>query len=388
MDFRFTPQQERFRDEIREFLREELPKYGAEGTEQGDGVNKAFSARLGQKGWIGLAWPREYGGQGLGYIDRLIYQEEMAIHAAPIGYHHVAERQIGPSVIKVGTEEQKRFFLPRIASGQCGFALGYSEPDTGSDLASVKTRADEDGDDYVINGTKIWNNAQTGLNYIWLAARTNPDVPKHRGISVFALDLALPGISISPVLNMANEPRFCVVTFDNVRVPKNMLVGQKDQGWYNVAGDLDLERAGVDMVAWFYPLFQDFLEFVRDSEVGRQCLSGRPKVRHQIAQMQIEYEVGRLLAYKVAWMQEHGTAPNLEASVSKLFGCDMAQRMARTMHEVLGVYGQLEPGSKRAPLEGRVAQAWYQAIPVTIAGGSAEIMRNIIARRGLGMPRE
>ncbi|GBD10625.1 Acyl-CoA dehydrogenase FadE26 [bacterium HR23] len=388
MDFRFTPQQEGFRQEVRAFLREELPRFQKGLAEEGEGgVNKAFSRRLGEKGWIGLAWPKEYGGQGLGYVQQAIYWEEMLLAGAPIGYHLVAERQMGPSIILFGTEEQKRFFLPRIMKGECGFSIGYSEPDTGSDLASLKTRAVQDGDDYVINGAKIWNSSHRGADYIWLAARTNPDAPKHRGISVFLVDLKLPGITIQPITNMANIPGFCLVTFDQVRVPKGMMVGEKDRGWHVVAGNLDFERSGIERVSYCYPLFREFVRFVREVPVGGRRLGEDPRVRARLAEMEIEYQVGRWLAYKVAWMQDQGVVPNLEASVSKLFGTEVSQRMARTMAEVLGLYGQLEPGSPWAPLQGRVERAWIYAIPRTIAGGTSEVMRNIIALRGLGLPR-
>ncbi|MBI4234536.1 MAG: acyl-CoA dehydrogenase family protein [Chloroflexi bacterium] len=384
MEFRWTPEQETFRGEIRGFLARELPAHRASGDEEGG--SREFSRKLGQKGWIGLAWPREFGGKGLGYMERLIYAEEMVLSGAPIGYHHNAERQMGPSIIMFGTDEQRAEFLPRITRGECSFAIGYSEPDTGSDLASLKTRAVEDGDDYVINGAKVWNNAHRN-DYLWLAARTNPDAPKHRGISVFIVDMKAPGVAAEPLRNMANEPSFCLVTFQDVRVPKRMMVGERDRGWYVVAGNLDFERSGIERVGRFYPLWQEFLGFVREARFNGGRLLSDVRVRHRLAETAIEFEVGRLLCYKVAWMMAQGKVPNMEASVSKLFGTEAAQRMARTMSEVLGLYGQLEPGSRWAPLAGKVERAWIGAISHTIAAGTSEIQRNIIATRGLGLPR-
>ena len=383
MDFTWTPEQQAFRQEIHDFLARELtPELRA----AEEGSSREFSRKLGQRGWIGLPWPKEYGGQGLGHMERLIYSEEMHLSGAPIGYHHIAERQMGPSIIMVGTDEQREEYLPRIARGELSVAIGYSEPDTGSDLAGVKTRAVRDGDDYVVSGAKVWNNALRS-EYMWLAARTDPDAPKHRGITVFLVDLKSPGITISPIYNMANQPGFSLVNFENARVPKSAMVGEENQGWYVVAANLDFERSGIERVGRFYPLWREFLSFVRRARFNGGRLIDDPRVRHTLAEVQIEFEVGRLMCYKVAYETSLGRVPNIEASASKLFGCEVSQHMARTMDQVLGLYGQLEPGSPYAPLAGRVERAWMYAITSTIAGGTSEIMRNIIATRGLGLPR-
>ena len=384
MDFEWTPEQQRFRQEIRSFLHSELtPELRGEGV---DDYAPEFSRKMGQRGLIGLAWPQEYGGRGLGPMERLIYTEEMLLSGAPIGYHHVAERQMGPSIIMVGTDEQKERFLPAIARGELSFAIGYSEPDTGSDLAGLKTQAVRDGDDYVVNGAKIWNSAHK-CDYIWLAARTDPDAPKHHGISVFLVDLRTPGITISPIEDMAGLPRFCLVTFEDARIPKGALVGEENHGWYVVAANLDFERSGIERVAAGYPLWQDFLAFTKKASFNGRRLIDEPRVRQALAQTQIEFEVGRLLCYKVAYETSLGRVPNIEATASKLFGCEVSQRRARTMSQILGLYGQLELGSPHAPLAGRVERAWMYAITWTIAGGTSEILRNIIATRGLGLPR-
>ena len=292
MDFDWTPEQEELRRELRSFLAAELtPSILASAD---DGYSREFSRKMGQRGIIGLPWPQEYGGRGLGHIERLIYSEEMLLSGAPISHHLVAERQMGPSIIMVGTDEQKERFLPPIARGELGVAIGYSEPDTGSDLAGLKTRAVKDGDDYVINGAKIWNSAHK-LDYIWLAARTDQDAPKHRGISVFMVDLQRPGISIDPILDMANHPRFCLVGFQDVRVPKTALVGEENRGWYVVAANLDFERSGIERVAQGYSLWQEFLTFVKKTRFNGARLIDEPRVRHALAQTQIEVEVERML---------------------------------------------------------------------------------------------
>ncbi|MBI4337477.1 MAG: acyl-CoA dehydrogenase family protein [Chloroflexi bacterium] len=383
MDFSWTPEQQRFRQELHDFILREMPS----GSERGEeGHSPEFSRKLGKAGWIGSSWPVEYGGRGLGAMERLIYSEEMVLTGAPIGYHHIAERQMGPSIIMFGTEEQKRSFLPRIAAGECAFCIGYSEPNAGSDLASLTTRAVQDGDDYIVNGAKVWNSAHRA-DYIWLATRTDPDVPKHKGISVFLVDLKTPGITIQPILNMANHHGFNLVTFENARVPGSAMVGERDRGWYVAAGNLDFERSGIERVGRYYPMWQEFLGFVREAKPDGRRLAEDALVRHRLAEVQIEFDVGRLMCYNVAYMMSQGKVPNIEASASKVFGCETSQRMARAMFDVMGLYGQLEPGSRRAPLAGRIERTWMTCISLTIAGGTSEVMRNIIAQRGLGLPR-
>lgn len=388
MDFSFTPEQEAFRQEIRDFIKQELtPEMLNEpGEVAGVKYSKAFSKKLGQKGWIGLNWPKEYGGQGLGPIDQLIYLEEMIVNAAPIGYHYTAERQMIPSIILFGTEEQKRWFIPRVAKGELAMSIGYSEPETGSDLASLQTKAVQDGDDYIINGVKIWNGAHN-TDWIWLAVRTNTTVAKHRGLSVFLVDLSLPGVKIEPFANMADESNFCLVTFSDVRVPAAMMVGEKDRGWGVMMANLDFERAGIERVAVNYPILKNFVTYLKKASYNSKRLWDRPEVRHRVAQMYIEVEAGRLLAYKVAWMLSKGVVPNREATVSKLFGAQTTQRIGQGIMEIVGMYGQLEEGSKYASLDGGVLKPWYTSYSSTVTGGTSEILRNIIALRGLELPR-
>ena len=246
MDFALTPEQLSFRQEVRDFLDEALTPEewqaiddGAEGTYH----NRAFSKKLAAKGWIGLSWPKEWGGQAISHMMRLIYYEEMITSKAPIGYHFIAERQMGPSFMLNGTEEQKRQYVPGIVNADISFCIGYSEPGAGSDLAGLQTRAVRDGDDYVVNGSKIWTSGAHMADYIWLATRTDPDAPKHKGISVFVLPLNTPGVEIRPLISMDNDHGFNQIFFDNVRVPKSGMVGEENQGWYVVAANLDFERS-------------------------------------------------------------------------------------------------------------------------------------------------
>jgi len=389
MDFAFTPEQERLRQELRDFLDRELTPEIMESLDYRpeEGLcSREFSRRMGQAGWIGAGWPREYGGRGLGPVERTIITEELVYRRAPIAYHYTAERQFGPSLMLVGTPEQKAFFLPRIARGEMGIAIGYSEPNAGSDLANVQTRAVADGDDYLITGQKVWTSGAHRMDYIWLTTRTNPEVPKHKGISVFLFPLNLPGITVRPLYTMAGG-RFNEVFLDNVRVPRSAMVGEKDQGWYVIAANLDFERSGIERLAEVRPFFEELLRFARETRHNGRPLTAEPLVRYRLAQLEIEYRVGRWLAYRVGWLQSQGRVPNYEASVSKLFGSEWGQRVAQVGSYLLGLYAPLRRDSRWARLAGQVAQATLSTISDTIRAGTSEVQRNIIALRGLGLPR-
>ncbi len=389
MDFRFTPEQDAFRQEIRDFLNaeltEEMRREMAERPEEG-GFSPEFSRKLARKGLIGVAWPKEYGGKGLGYTERLIYNEEMTYAQAPVRYHHMSERQMGPSIILYGTEEQKKDFLPRITAGEICFCAGYTEPGAGSDLASLQTRAVLDGDDFVINGQKTYTSGAHMAHYIWLACRTNPDVPKHKGVSVLIVDMKTPGVTVRPLITMSGG-RFSEVFFDNARVPRRNLVGELNQGWYIVASNLDFERSGIERVAANALLFEKLVAYVSTATVNGRRLADDPLVRNRLAETAVEFQVGRLLAYRVAWLMSQGKHPNHEASMSKVFGSELSQRMTSTAVQVLGLAGQLGQGSHWAPLNGTFFSPFLGAVSDTIRGGTSEVQRNIIASRGLGLPR-
>ena len=387
MDFHFTPEQERFREELRSFILSEAPREIREDPTLGENMaDREFSRKLGQKGWIGLAWPLEYGGAGMGPIDRLVYNEEIILNKAPVDYHLIAERQMGPSIIAFGSEEQQAFFLPRIAAGEMGISIGYSEPETGSDLAGLQTRAIADGDDYVINGVKIWNNSNV-MDYTWLAARTDLDAPKHKGISAFLVDLQTPGITINPIDDVLGDPEMCEVIFDNVRVPKTAMVGEPGQGWYIVAANLDFERSGIERIGRNHLLLMDTIQFCKETAHNGRPIFEDPLVRSRLMQRLTEFEVGRLMCYEIAWLQSQGEPTTREAAISKVFGTEVSQRIAKTCMDVLGMYGQLRPDSRWTRLRGRCQQAFLFGISLTIAGGTSEVQRNIIAQRGLGLPR-
>lgn len=386
MDFRFTPQQEEFRKEVRQFLEKELPDQDIPEDAWITSASLEFTGKLAKRGWIGMTWPKKYGGQERSYIDRLILAEELLRYGAPAAAHWFADRQVGPAIMAHGSEEQKTEFLPKIVRGELIFALGMSEPEAGSDLAAVQTRAVEDEEGYVINGQKVWTSAAHIADYVYLVVRTDPDVPKHKGISEFIVDLKAPGITIRPLVDAANGSHFNEVFFDNVRVPKAALIGKKNGGWYQIASQLDYERSGIERLMSNYPLLRDVFDYAKTTKRNGRLLCEEPSVRHRLAQIHIEFEVGRLLVYRVAWLLTQGHIPNYEAALAKVYCTEFEQRLANVATQIMGLYGQLSSGSKWARFGGRAARSYTYCPGYTIQGGTSEILRNIIAMRGLKLP--
>ncbi|MFN0148035.1 MAG: acyl-CoA dehydrogenase family protein [Dehalococcoidia bacterium] len=377
MKFQFSDSQQTFRRDLKAFLASEVgPGRGNGGSDQ------AFSQKLAARGWIGVAWPKEFGGQGLGAVEQMIYTEEMILANAPRGYHFTAERQVGPSLIRHGTEDQKREWLPRIMGAGVSFALGLSEPGAGSDLAAAATRADRDGDEYVVNGQKIWTSNAHISDCIWLVVRTDQAAPKHKGISCLMVDLQSPGISIRPLYDMTGGHHFNEVFFDQVRVPIGRRVGEENSGWYILAEHLDFERSGIERLIDLEYIFQDVMDAARAKARAGTLGSA---LRSQLAELALELEVGRLMCYRVAWMQSAGQVPNAEASSAKIFGTEWSQRMMAVAMRLLGLEGAAS--AEGSPLASTVRFGYLNAVSRTIAGGTSEVQRNIIATRGLGLPR-
>lgn len=393
MDFRFTDEQEAFRQEIRDFLTDNLGEdwRGIDPDSYFHDENwphiRSMTSRLVEKGWLTLAWPEEYGGQARPHIDQMIYSEEMAYFRAPTRDASMGTDLVGPTVMIFGTDEQKAEYLPRIADGTAVYCQGFSEPESGSDLASLQLRAVEDGDDYVLNGSKIWTSGAHRATHCYLLARTDPDAPKHRGISVFILDMDTPGIEVRPIINMFGVHYFNQVFFENVRVPKRNMIGEENRGWYVAATTLDFERSGVARFASNQRALEELVELARDVRVNGRPMAEDPVIRKQIAELYVSNEAGRSIAYNVGWMQSQGQVPNREASVSKLMGSEISQKIRDLGMRMAGMYGVLDKGSKWAYFDGRLALEWMDAISLTIRGGASEIQRNIIATRGLGLPR-
>lgn len=389
MDFRFTPEEEAFRAEVRAFLKAELPpgweeQFDTE-TEMGADAQsefaKQFNKKLAARNWLALPWPKEYGGLGASVMQQVVFNEEMAYAGAPTGFN-MGVAWVGPCLMIYGTEEQKRRFLPRITSLEDVWCTLYSEPGAGSDLASLQTRAVRDGDEWVINGQKIWTSGAHRSNWGWLAARTDPNAPKHKGISMFVVPMDAPGITIRPLINMAGGHGFNEVFFENVRIPADHLVGQENQGWYQLAVALDFERSSIAGSARARRFWEDLLRFAKENPSF-----GRREVVLRLVEVGIEIDIAKFLSYRVASLQQAGKIPNYEATIAKLFSSELGQRLARTGMDLLGLYGQLHPKSKWARLKGRVERYYQLSVAETIAGGTSEVMRSVAAIRGLGLPR-
>jgi alkylation response protein AidB-like acyl-CoA dehydrogenase len=393
MRFTFTPEQEAFRAEVNAFLKDALPPdwEGADDPidDEEYEFGRAFLKKLLPKHWIAPAWPKEYGGLALSHWDQVVYNEAMGYARAPI-VNTAAVGYLGPTVILYGTEEQKAQHLPGITSGDVVWCQGYSEPNSGSDLASLQTRAVKDGDEYVLNGQKIWTSQAHYADWMFVLARTDPDAPKHRGISYFLMDMKTPGVSVRPLINMANGEGFNEVFFDNVRIPQSGLLGELNRGWYIATTTLDFERSALGGSARQQRALEDLTRLVKtEREAGTGALPwDKPTVRHAIADLWISLDIARLLSYRVVSMQSRGLVPNHEASIIKVFSTDYAQRQARVGLGLMGLYGGLWGDGPWAKLHGRFARTYVATVGTAIAGGTTEIQRNIIAQRGLGMPRQ
>ena len=390
MDFAFSPEEERFRDELRALLRAQLPAdWPTRGlaepidSEERHALADVVSRQLARRKWLALAWPEEHGGLDASYLMQYLFNEEMAYQDAP-GGGGVGVSSVGPAIMMYGNQEQQRLYLPRIANAEDRWAALYSEPGAGSDLASIQTRAVRDGDEYVINGLKTWVAGADRASMGWLAARTDPSAPKHRGLSTFAVSMDDPGIEIRPIENLAGERQLSEVALHNARVPADQRVGPGHRGWYHIASTLDFERSGVAAFARGKRHVEQLVGLAKeDSTLAEQ----RQLVRYELADRWIELQVGFNIAQRIPWLQTQGISPNYEASISKVYGSELSQRIAGTGVRLLGMAGVLARGASGAPAGGAFARHYLTSAGSTIAAGTSEIQRNIIAQRGLGLPR-
>ena len=390
MDFAFSPEEERFRDELNVFLAQQLPADWSDrsfllaaDSEERDEIARRVTKALAEREWLAMAWPKQYGGLDAGHLMQLIYNEETAYRGMP-GGGGVGVSSVGPTMMTFGSEEQKGLYLPRITGGEDVWTALFTEPGAGSDLAAVQTRATRDGDEFVINGQKTWISGARQANMGWLVARTDPHAPKHQGISTFVVPMDTPGITIAPVTTMADESTLSEVYFDNARIPAENLVGQENRGWYQAAASLDFERSGVGSYANGKRNVEKLVQVARED---RALVEHNPRIRYELADRWLELEVGFNIAHRIPWLQSEGLSPSYEASISKLYGSELTQRIASTGIELLGLAGQLAAESPNAPLHGALSRSYLTAVSSTIAAGTSEIQRNIIAQRGLGLPR-
>jgi alkylation response protein AidB-like acyl-CoA dehydrogenase len=413
-----SPEEAAWREEVRSFIKVKLPpglraagragRDGATGEEAPSEGRPDTSARAGgsgfrlasgamgewrsnlvDRGWIAPAWPKEYGGAGLDIMQQFIMNQEFAEAGAPqMGGMSVG--WAGPTIIIHGTEEQKADHLPRILSGEAQFCQGFSEPGAGSDLAGLSTRAVKDGDDFIINGQKIWTSGAQNASWMFMLARTNPDAPKHRGITYFLLEMKSPGITVQPLVQMSGGAGFNQVFFDNVRVPAKNVVGEVNRGWYVGTTTLDFERSSIGSAVGTRKNVERIIEQARETRSERyNKLDRNPLVRLELADRMIDAHLATMLSYRVVHLQNVGMIPNYEASLAKLFSSELSQRIARTTMKLIGLYGlATDSQSEYAPNRGQYPRSYLASVAATIGGGTSEIQRNIIAKRGMGMPRD
>ena len=404
MDFKFTDEQEAFRQEIRDFLKENLGDEwrGIDPDSYFHDENwphiRELTAKLVNKGWLTLAWPEEYGGQARPHIEQMIYSEEMAYFRAPTRDASMGTDLVGPTVMIFGTEEQKAEYLPRIADGTAVYCQGFSEPESGSDLASLQLRAVEDGDDYILNGSKIWTSGAHRASHFYLMARTDPDAPKHRGISIFIFPMDTPGITVRPLWTIQNDPPAPIGTtygqrrtnetfFEDVRVPATCMLGEENQGWYVGAMGLNLDRVGASRYLISVRRDEDIINWAKDNDLGGHDVSQDPAIRDRLAELWIEAQVCRLMTMRSMSLMERGDTFTYEGAAEKVWAPEHGVRTTETISQILGPYAQLMSTSEEAIEHGLFAHNLLGSFQSGINHGSVQVMRDQIARRGLGLPR-
>jgi 3-oxocholest-4-en-26-oyl-CoA dehydrogenase alpha subunit len=385
MQLEFTAEQEQLRAEMRATLAQVMTpeRVAAIGDkiEGGPGVRDCVRA-LAAADLLGVGWPKEYGGRGFSAIEQYIFGEEARRVGAPIPL--VTLNTVGPTLMQCGTEEQKQRFLPAILDGSVEFAIGYSEPGAGSDLASVRTTAIRDGNDYVINGQKMFTSGAAYADYIWLAVRTDPDAKKHKGISILIVPTSSPGFSWQPLHTMPGISTFYTF-YDDVRVPVSALVGEENQGWQLITTQLNFERAALGTLGALEPLFEKTLDWATTTELDGGRVIDQPWVQLALARVEAQVAAYKLINLRVNAAMTKGVLNMGEASAAKVFGTELTQQVAAQLLEVLDGNGVRRGAA--APLRGALESAYRQAVINTFGGGANEIQRDIIAMAGLGMPR-
>ena len=408
MDWADNDEQAAFRTQVRSFIESSLPGYyrariesgmppGLEadwqedmdqGTDEAKAAASEWADALSTRGWVAPHWPTEYGGGGMTPMEQFIYRQEMAEADAPtVGGSGVT--LLGSTLLVHGTEEQKQKFLQPTLAGEFRWAQGFSEPGAGSDLASLQTRAVRDGDEYVINGQKLWTSAAHKSNWLFGMFRTDPDAPKHRGISFLVMDMMSPGISVRHITSMGWVHATNETFYEDVHVPADGLIGEENRGWYVGVTLLDFERSNIAGAIEIRKNIDRLLEDVQTAEGQRMVEGGGlRRQRTAIADHYVESEVMFNYSFRIISMQARGIIPNYEASTSKMFASELVQRLSRTGIKVYGLYSNVwDPDSDHSPSKSLFTQSNVHSVVGTIAGGSSEIQRNIIATRGLGLPR-
>jgi alkylation response protein AidB-like acyl-CoA dehydrogenase len=400
MDFYLSPEEEAFKQELCDWLDEnskELPEWwqrsdpsAMEGrSEEFQKLSRWWHKKLYDAGYVGIAWPKEYGGRGATVMEQVIFNQEMAKRRLPGNLGGLGIGWAGPTIMAAGTEEQKKRFLPKILNGEETWCQAFSEPEAGSDLANVQTKAIEDGDYYVVNGQKVWTTGGMNADWAILLARTdfNPDIPKHRGLSYFLMDMHAPGVTVRPLREMTGEALFGETFLDDVRIHKSMMVGEKNRGWYISMGTLEFERSNSSTAIQQMSTINNLIELARNSSRDGKPRSEDPLVRQKLAQFYIEASVGKYIGLRALTRQLRGLNPGPESAVGSLLVMELGQRLQEFALYLEGPYSRLVRGSKYAVNNGSWQRAFLSSRGNTIMTGTSEIKRNIIAQRTLGLPR-
>jgi alkylation response protein AidB-like acyl-CoA dehydrogenase len=387
MQISYTPEQEGLRRELRAYY-DDLLDDDTRAAFQGDSISPAAKAvwkKMCDDGWAGLGWPKEYGGQDRDPIDQFIFFDESMRAGAPVAT--LTLNTVGPTIMNFGTDWQKDFFLPKILAGDIHFAIGYSEPGAGTDLASLQTRAVRDGDEYVINGQKMWTSLAGGSDYLWLAVRTDPEAKKHKGISVIIVPMDTPGITLQPLKLMASHD-INATYLDDVRVPAKYLVGEENGGWGLITNQLNHERVTLCSSGSPEYTLQEVRRWAQENHLadGRRVID-QEWVQLNLARVHARLEFLKLANYKVAWSAAADTLHPADASTVKVFGTEFYLEAYRLLMEILGPRSSVKDGSPAAVLHGRLEGMVRGAIILTFGGGTNELQRDLIAMFGLGFPR-
>jgi alkylation response protein AidB-like acyl-CoA dehydrogenase len=384
----YTEEQEALRQELRAYYDKLLtPEVEAE-MANSRGVGEAMRRvvrQMGADGWLGIGWPKEWGGQGRSAIEQFVFFDESMRAGAPVPMLTV--NSVGPTIMNFGSEEQKADYVPRILKGEIHFCIGYTEPGAGTDLAALRTSAVRDGDEYIINGQKMFTSLASGADYIWLAARTDPEAKKHKGISLFVVPMDTPGISLTP-MSLLSEHDINYTFFDEVRIPASCLVGAENAGWSLVTNQLNHERVTLCSSGAVERVLTDVQRWAQETKLadGRRVID-QEWVRVNLARVRARLEFLRLINWKVAWTATQGHLDVADASSIKVFGTEFYLEAFRLLFEIVGERGYLQDGSPEAVLRGRLERNYRSLLILTFGGGTNEIQRDLIAMFGLGFPR-
>ena len=384
----FTPEQEALREEVRDYmdklmtddLRNELRDEAREGG--GPEYHKAMQ-KLGRDGWLGVSWPKEYGGRGMSMMDEYIFLNEVHYSTFPIPL--LTLNTVGPTLMKFGNAEQKKFYLPRILEGKLHFSIGYTEPSSGTDLASLKTRAVREGDEYVINGQKIWTSLAGHADYLWLAVRTDPEAKKHKGISIIIVPMDTKGVSLTPIRNLGRSGVFAVY-LEDVRVPVGNLVGEENGGWSLITSQLNHERIALMGSGLITKMTELTRRWAAQTPYKDGVLLDLPWVRMTLAHVEARVKAFQIMNWRQAWEINEDILSPAEASAIKVFGSEFFVSGYRMLMEVVGMAGSLQEGSAGDVLKGRLELCYRVTLLLTFGGGTNEIQRDIIGWAGLGLP--